>query len=58
MWQDEQDRLRASVDKYHAIYEARGCERQALFECGRATRGSSNSVLCRERPYPSGVSPW
>jgi hypothetical protein len=58
MWQDEQDRLRTSGDQYHSIYEARGCGHHALYECGRATRGSSDSVICRERPYPSAVSPW
>jgi hypothetical protein len=56
MWQDEQEKLRTSVDKYHSIYEARGCGHQVLYECGRATRGSSNSVLCRDRPYRSSVS--
>jgi hypothetical protein len=58
MWQDEQDRLRAAGDKYHSIYEARGCGHEALYECGRSSRGSSKSVLCRERPYPPGVSQW
>lgn len=58
MWQEEQDRLRTSGDQYHSIYEARGCGHHALYECGRTTRGSSKSVICRERPYPSGVSPW
>jgi hypothetical protein len=56
MWQDEQEKLRISVDTYHSIYEARGCGHQMLYECGRATRGSSNGVLCRERPFPSGGS--
>ena len=58
MWQGEQDRLRTSGDQYHSIYEARGCGQHALYECGRSTRGSSTSVICRERPYPSGVPPW
>ena len=58
LWQDEQDKLRTSSDQYHAIYEARGCGHHALYECGRTTRGSSKSVNCRERPYPSDVSPW
>jgi hypothetical protein len=58
MWQDGQDKLRASVDQYHSIYEARGCGHHALYECGRTTRGSSKSVICREQPYLSDVSPW
>jgi len=58
MWQDEQDRLRTSADKYHSIFEARGCGHQALYECGRTTRGSSKSVICRDRPYTPGVSHW
>ena len=58
MWQDAQERLRTSGDKYHSIYEARGCGHQTLYECGRTTRGSSNGVICRQQPYPSGVSQW
>ncbi len=58
MWQDEQERLRTIEDKYHSIYEARGCGHQALYECGRSTRGSSRSWICRERLYRAGVARW
>jgi hypothetical protein len=60
LWQDEQERLRTSEDKYHSIYEARGCGHHVLYQCGRTTSGSSSgaSVLCRERPYRTGVSRW
>ena len=58
MWQDEQESLRANGDKYHSIYEARGCGHQALYECGRSSKGSSQSWICHQQPYPPGVSQW
>jgi hypothetical protein len=58
MWQDQQEKLRTSSDSYHWIYEARGCGHQALYECGRTSRGSSSGVMCRAQQYLPGMSQW
>ena len=58
LWQDEQDKQRAVIDRYHSIYEVRGCGHQSLYECGRSSRGSSRSWICRERPYIPGAARW
>jgi hypothetical protein len=58
MWQDQQEKVRTGFDKYHSIFEARGCGHQTLVECGWSTRGSINPWICYVRPYPPGVSQW
>jgi hypothetical protein len=57
IWQTAKDESDASENSLNEVFEARGCDHQALYSCHRHNK-QPNTIMCSSRDYPAGVTKW